>query len=126
MAAQDVLVLKNAAKADVQFQLHKREGETLVYANRIAGSIAAWQFLRIQRKWPADIQRGVVRVRYEFTVPNLDPTTKVVTSTNRFIGEYYEPVAAPTQSGADLHAYSQSFLATQAAMDLAVNGIIPV
>lgn len=126
MAAQDEIILKNAAKADVRFQLLKREGETLVYANRQPGSISAWHLLRVQRKWASDVQKGVVRIKYELSIPNLDPTTKAVVNTARAITEYYEPVAAPAGSLQDLHAYNQSFLATQTASDLAINGMIPV
>lgn len=125
MAAAANIVINNGSAAACTFEPFKVEGDTAVYVNRAPGSLSAWHFLRIKRVLPADRSKGVTRVRYEFEVPTVDPTTKAVLYTNRFVGEYYEPVGASASLNGDIHAYNKNFLATTVASDCAVNGVIP-
>jgi len=125
MAAAADIVINNGSAAACTFEPFKVEGDTLVYVNRAPGPLNAWHFLRIKRTMPADRSKGVTRVRYEFEVPTIDATTKTVLYTNRFVGEYYEPVSASASLNGDIHAYNKNFLATTVASDLAVNGVVP-
>ncbi|UUW21355.1 MAG: hypothetical protein [Sanya fiers-like virus 33] len=125
MGAAANIVINNGSAVATTFEPFKVEGDTAVYVNRAPGTMNAWHFLRITRKLPADRSKGVNRVRYEFEVPTIDPTTKAVLYVNRFVGEYYEPVAGTTALNTDIHAYNKNFLATTVATDIAVNGVIP-
>lgn len=125
MAQAANIVINNEAGAATTFEPFKVEGDTVVYANRAPGAMQAWEILRITRKLPADRTKGVIRVRYEFEVPQLDPTTGAVTRTNRKIGEYFEPVGSTSTQNERVHAYSKNFLATTVAVDIAKFGVIP-
>lgn len=126
MAAPAPLTLKNAANADVVFNVDRAEGDRIVWVYKPVGStMAGWHWLTLHRKAPKNMVSGAAVASETIETPAIDAVTGLIKSTNRRTGNTTIPVQSPSVMCADMAAYIKSLAANPVYQQLLLDATLP-
>jgi hypothetical protein len=125
MAAAADLTLKNAAAANVTFNVYSVEPDAVDWAESGATSILGTSRFRMSRKIPADKANGVYRVQGKLTRPVINGTTGALDGTLTFNFELLRPAKLSVAEVGEAVARFKEAVALAIVKSAAETGAIP-
>lgn len=125
MAAAADLTLKNAAAANVTFNVYSVNPDSVEWIESGATSILSTSRAVLSRKVPADRGAGVYRIGGKLTRPVVNTETGALDGTNTFTFEYLRPAKLSVAEVDELVARATAFVAQTIIKSAVENGAIP-
>lgn len=125
MAAAADLILKNAAAANVTFNVYSVETDAVEWTETGATTILGTTRARVGRKIPADKSNGVYRIQGKLTLPTVNGTTGALDHVLTGNFEILRSAKATVAQSGEFHARFKELVA-QAIVKAAIeSGAIP-
>lgn len=125
MAAAADLTLKNAAAANVTFNVYSVNPDSVEYTEAGATSILGTSRANLSRKIPADKSAGVYRIGGKVTYPVINGTTGALDGTVTGTFEILRPAKLTVANVDELYARFNALVGQAVVKAAAENGAIP-
>jgi len=125
MAAAADLTLKNAAAANVTFNVYAVNPDSVEWVESGATSILGTSRAILSRVIPADRAAGVYRARGKLTRPVINGVSGLLDGTNTFTCEFLHPAKLTTAEVDELVARAKEFVGLTIYKTCCESGAIP-